>query len=71
MSYNEHTKQKQQTKVPSKEYRDNWDLIFRQPQSLDAAYQRSAIDAGFTINESALFPENVEYYKVIHARKSS
>ncbi len=28
MSTNPHTGQKQQTKVPTKEYRDNWDLIF-------------------------------------------
>ncbi len=32
MSYNEHTKQKQQTKVPSKEYRDNWDSIFKKKE---------------------------------------
>lgn len=28
MSTNEHTGQKQQTKVPSKEYQENWEKIF-------------------------------------------
>lgn len=28
MSYNEHTGQKQSTKVPSQSYMDNWDRIF-------------------------------------------
>ncbi len=32
LSYNEHTKQKQQTKIPSKEYRDNWDTIFKKKE---------------------------------------
>jgi hypothetical protein len=28
MSYNEHTKKKMQTGIPSKEYQDNYDKIF-------------------------------------------
>lgn len=28
MSYNEHTKKKMQTGIPTNEYRDNYDLIF-------------------------------------------
>lgn len=28
MSYNEHTKKKMQTGIPSEDYRDNWDRVF-------------------------------------------
>ncbi len=71
MSFNEHTGDKLQSKVPTDEYRDNWDRIFKPAKSLDAAYQRKAIDEGWTFEESALFEENKEYLKAKRASKSS
>jgi hypothetical protein len=37
MSYNEHTKQKQQTKVPTDDYRKNWDNIFKKEEKKNAS----------------------------------
>lgn len=33
VSKNEHTGEKQQTKVPSQQYKDNYDLIFRKKKT--------------------------------------
>jgi hypothetical protein len=35
VSKNEHTGQKQQTKVPSQQYKDNYDLIFGKKETKD------------------------------------
>lgn len=35
VSKNEHTGEKQQTKVPSQQYKDNYDLIFRKSKTYD------------------------------------
>lgn len=63
MSVNEHTGDKMKSKVSTEEYRNNYDLIFKKPAlSVDAAYQRKAIDDGFLFDVAYLFPENKEYY---------
>lgn len=62
MSYNEHTKKKMQTGVPTENYLNNFDVIFKPARSLDAAYQRKAIDEGWEFTQEALFEENKEYY---------
>ncbi len=41
MSYNEHTKKKMQTGVPTDEYRDNYDAIFgKKPKTTGEDHQR-------------------------------
>lgn len=40
MSVNEHTGQQQKTKVPSEEYRNNYDLIFKKKKNEDSSSVR-------------------------------
>ena len=38
------------------------------PSCLDAAYQRKAINEGWTFSKEALFPENVALYEALHGK---
>ena len=46
-------------------------VSYPRPASLDSAYQRKAIDQGFSFEDGGLFPENKQYYLDTKAGKIS
>lgn len=57
MGTNDITGDRLVSKIPTDEYRDNWEIIFKKPAScLDSAYEREAMKKGLV--KEPVFDEN-------------